>query len=94
MTSNSNNDALREYVDRYVRAEQNFAQERADLKEFKADLKTEVKNKSEESGIDWEEVVAGARARLAKKSIAARRKALDEEEAILDYLGVEQDISL
>lgn len=87
MAKNASGTAHRDYVARLVAIDDERKQAIEAAKEAKADLKKEIKAAFDAVGVDWNDVVAGAKAARPKTSIEARRRALDDEEALRDFLG-------
>lgn len=87
MTDNRNTAALRDFADRAVAIEMELREAREIAKEAKKDLKTEVKGSYDKTGVEWAEVASAAKTRLAKKSLAQRRRELEDEAALMELLG-------
>ena len=88
---NTNAEAARAFVDRLVNIEMEKRQAGEDAKESKKDLKTEIDQSYEHTGVQYADVALAAKSRLAKKTVAARRRELDEEDEILAALGFSSD---
>lgn len=55
---NVDTDVMKSYVERLFNIEQGFADVKAEYTDSKADLKTEIKGRSDETGVDFKQVAA------------------------------------
>jgi uncharacterized protein (UPF0335 family) len=72
---NVDSSAMKSYVERLFDIEQSFADQKAEYQDSKADLKTEIKGRADETGVDFKQVAALVKIRMNEAA------ALDEQAA-------------
>ena len=84
--------AKKAYVDRMVAIESEFAEAKAEYTDLVKDLKGEIKNRKEETGVDPKEVVRLAKIRIKENEAREAAAQLDDDLSTYDVLyGRAQD---
>lgn len=83
---NVDRDALKGYVERLFNVEQSFADVKAEYQDTKNDLKTEIKGRADETGVDFKQVAALAKIRMNEAAALDEKAAHDTNTALYEEL--------
>ena len=83
---NVDTDVMKSYVERLFNIEQGFADVKAEYTNSKADLKTEIKGRSDETGVDFKQVAALVKIRMNEAAALDEQAAHDTNMSLYEQL--------
>lgn len=83
---NVDTDVMKSYVERLFNIEQGFADVKAEYTDSKADLKTEIKGRSDETGVDFKHVAALVKIRMNEAAALDEQAAHDTNMSLYEQL--------
>lgn len=86
MATNTDQNALKAFVDRFVAIESEFLEHKSERDDSINDLKTEIKGRKEETGITPQEVQRLAKIRLKEQEAREQLEQADTDMATYDLL--------